>query len=687
MEGRLVPVGLRQEDQKRDAHDRDSIKLETRFAVVDAYRLQKGPSKAAERVSTGALILASVLAASLLRMGLQGFLKEDYPFATFTLAAILVSWRCGMVPGFLTGALGALVAIPLFTKLADWDQHPTASGITGLVVYLTTCFAISAICGSLRSARSQAERAAALAKERERRIEKEIEAREEAQDAARVANDKTQKLLESIAEAMIALDMDWNVLYANDNALALLKVEREDLCGHRLWDVLYASKRGGLWQRLKQVRESGLPSRFELSQGENKQWIEYRAYPTPDGITLFARDITEEKRTRTALEESEERYRAFLTQSSEAIWRFELDKPVSMELSPQEQIDAFYKHAYLAECNEVMARQYGYDSTKEIIGKRLGEILPRDDQRNLDYLCAFIHAGYRIDEAESFETDKDGLLHVFLNNLLGIQKDGYLLRAWGTQRDITRQKQAESEVRKLNTDLERRVEDRTLELRLANKELEAFCYSVSHDLRAPVRSMMAQSVILMEDYTDKLDEEGQRTLKRLAAASKNMGQLIDDLLHLSKIQRAEIRKEDVNISEICQGIAQELGFRGSNVAFQVQPDLKVVADRGLIRVALMNLLENASKFASKSESPRVEIGMCQLDGKPVYFVKDNGVGFDMKYVDKIFRPFERLHRAEDYPGTGIGLANVERVIERHGGRVWAEGALGVGATFYFTLGV
>src|SRR5207253_7866538 len=176
----------------------------------------------------------------------------------------------------------------------------------------------------------------------------------------------------------------------------------------------------------------------------------------------------------------------------------------------------------------------------------------------------------------------------------------------------------------------------------------------------------------LEDYGPKIDEEGRGTLKRLAGAAKNMAQLIDDLLALSRLQRTEMRKEDVNLSEMAQAIVQELKSRGADAEFIVQPNLHAVADKGLLRVVMMNLIENASKFASKSENPQVEVGCCLIEDKTTYYVKDNGVGFDMKYVDKIFRPFERLHRSEEYPGTGIGLANVERVVERHGGRVWAE---------------
>lgn len=681
MEGRLAPLGIRQEETQLD---RAEPALHARSPVVADAPTAKPPKKRSELPFAYLSIAGSLLAATLLRMALQPVVHLDYPFATFTLSVLVVSCGFGLRPGLLTGLLGAVIAIPLFTAFQGQETLASISGLVGLCVYLATSITVAIVCGSVRSARKQAELAAALATERQRNLEREIDAREQAQDAVREANDRTRNLLDRITEAMITVNLDGTILYANENACLLLNANA--LEGVPLLDTVDEKQRCDLKAILDRAKATGIPVRSEVVQ-ETGACIEYRAYPTADGVTLFGRDITEEKRTRTALEDSEERYRAFLSQSSDAIWRFELDEPVPTALTPEEQIERFYLNGYLAECNETMARQHGYSSVEEVRGKRLGDLLPRSDPRSEDYLRNFIRSNFRMDGAESFEFDKQGQRHVYLNNLLGIQQDGLLLRAWGIQRDITRQKQAESAVRKLNAELERRVEERTIQLKAANRELEAFCYSVSHDLRAPLRSIMAQSNILLEDCSDQLDESGCKSLIRLTVSAKNMAQTIDDLLELSSLQRADMRKEEVDLSELGQFIAQELKARDtcSAVDIEVEPDLHAQADKGLVRVALVNLMENACKFASKGEHPCVQLGKCQVDEKTVFYVKDNGVGFDMQYVDKIFRPFERLHRAEDYPGTGIGLANVERVIERHGGCIWAEGELGKGATFYFTL--
>jgi signal transduction histidine kinase len=241
---------------------------------------------------------------------------------------------------------------------------------------------------------------------------------------------------------------------------------------------------------------------------------------------------------------------------------------------------------------------------------------------------------------------------------------------------------------KLNEALEQRVSERTTQLEAANKELEAFSYSVSHDLRAPLRSIDGFSQALLEDYGESLDEQAQHYLRRVRAGSQRMAELIDDLLMLSRMTRSEIRLETVALTALAQTIAAELRQvePEREVKFVIAPDVTVQADRQLIRVALENLLGNAWKFTAKRSAARIEFGIClQPDGQPAYFVGDNGAGFDMAYADKLFGAFQRLHSPAEFSGTGIGLATVQRIIHRHGGRIWAEGVIEEGATFYFTL--
>ena len=232
------------------------------------------------------------------------------------------------------------------------------------------------------------------------------------------------------------------------------------------------------------------------------------------------------------------------------------------------------------------------------------------------------------------------------------------------------------------------LEDANRELEGTNRELEAFSYSVSHDLRAPLRTIDGFSQILQEDYEDKLDKEGVDYLGRVRAASKHMAGLIDDLLDLSRVGRRPLSRERVDLSDLVFGIVKDLRLSEPQrkVYFVTEENVAAWADMGLLKVALENLLGNAWKFTSREPEARIEFGVQEDAGRPVYFVRDNGAGFDQDYSDKLFGAFQRLHGQEEFEGTGIGLATVARIIHRHGGRVWAEGRVGEGATFYFTLG-
>ena len=231
------------------------------------------------------------------------------------------------------------------------------------------------------------------------------------------------------------------------------------------------------------------------------------------------------------------------------------------------------------------------------------------------------------------------------------------------------------------------MERRNTELVAVNKELEAFSYSVSHDLRAPLRAIDGFSLALLEDCQDRLGREERARLQRVRAAAARMGQLIDDMLQLARTARCEMIPQTVDLSHLAQEIAFQLqkSEPKRQASFVIAPGLTVEGDRGLLRIVLENLLANAWKFTSRQPDARVELGSHRHDTQEVYFVRDNGVGFDMRYVDKLFGAFQRLHDVTEFPGTGVGLATVQRIIHRHGGRVWAEGMVGQGATFYFIL--
>jgi PAS domain S-box-containing protein len=250
-------------------------------------------------------------------------------------------------------------------------------------------------------------------------------------------------------------------------------------------------------------------------------------------------------------------------------------------------------------------------------------------------------------------------------------------------RDVTEQKRAQDEVRNLNRELERRNAD----LLTVNRELESFSYSVSHDLRAPLRAIDGFSLALLEDCGEKLSEDGRAHLQRIRAGAKHMAQLIDDLLNLARTAHQELIREPVNLSELAQEIVSQLQSASPRrtVTSTIAPGLIAEGDRHLLRLMLENLLGNAWKFTGNRPDAHIEFGAEIHDTEPVFLVRDNGAGFDMRYADRLFGPFQRLHDGRDFPGTGVGLATVQRIIHRHGGRIWAESAVGRGATFRFAF--
>ncbi len=372
------------------------------------------------------------------------------------------------------------------------------------------------------------------------------------------------------------------------------------------------------------------------------------------------------------------------------------------KLSAQEA--ALLRAQRVARLAHVVSRSDGtFESWSETLRELTGlddEHLPRSTRAWLDLVHPADQATLRAHtlQASRLETraEVEYLLHHAGGSWINIfhviepvaeASPGKVTRWFSTLQDVTARVQAQEEVRRLNTDLERRVAERTLELHAAMKELESFDYSISHDLRAPVNRILGFAEMLANDHAQHLDDDGRDLVKRIVNSAEHIDQLVRDLFSLSTVSRGELRRAVVDVTALVQSI--NTGLAGAQparaVVLEVAPGLEAWADPGLTRIVLENLLGNAWKFTRKREGARIEVGCVTADQGPGFYVRDNGAGFDSAKASKLFAPFQRLHSSTDFEGTGIGLATVSRIVARHGGRVWAEGSVGGGATFSFSL--
>lgn len=608
--------------------------------------------------------------AALSRVLCHGALGSISPFLTFYPAVVLAALLAGFPGGLLATALSAWLAT------YQWSVQPGASfNVTSVdrletAVFLASGIFLSLLVEVMLRARARAEKA-------------EVRARCAAErEQAALAIQRERNFLRQVIDAapgnIFVLDAAGELCLVNEAMARFHGTTVKEMEGRSILEYLKGPQ--DLTERLCGENRAVIAGKIVNSEGsftdaggrlhhlESVKSPVYEEDGSCDKLLVVSNDVTQRRQAEQALKQNQELLNSIISGTPDAIY----------------VKDTAGKYLLVN------------NAAERIIGKQAAELLGRSDREvfqreEVPAILRENRVGHDPAEVELFEdtmTDAQGGRRTFLTTQGPLyDAQGNLTGSFGIARDVTEQKLAEEEFHKLNEELDKRVAERTEQLELAMKEQESFSYSVSHDLRSPLRHLNSYAAILKEEHSATISREGRELLDRICKASSKMGKLIDDLLELARTSRAPLNEEPIDLSRIAtiSSLMLRQSDKARRVEFLIAEGIQVLGDKTLLRIVMDNLLSNAWKYTVQEKIALIEVGMELMDGQEVFYVSDNGTGFDMQYKDKLFGPFQRLHGAE-FEGNGIGLATVKRAIERHGGTIWAEGEVGNGATFYFTLG-
>jgi PAS domain S-box-containing protein len=516
-------------------------------------------------------------------------------------------------------------------------------------------------------------------------VNRDITGRKLAEAAALENEIRYRSVLDAMMEGCQIIDFDWRYVYVNNVVAEQGQRKPEELLHHTMMEIYPGIEHTEFFAVLKQCMEERIARRMEnqfVFPSGSVGWFELSIQPAREGIFILSTDITERKQVKEALQRAHDELELKVQERTASLSQTNALLQALMDYMPD--------HIYFKDTqgrfirnSKSQAEMLGVSNPEEVIGKTDFDFFPHAAKAYAEEQEVIRSGQPLVDFEEQVIWPDKRETWVSTTKVPLRNSEGQTIGIFGISRDITERKKAEQSIRQLNMDLTKKA----AQLHTANKELEAFSYSISHDLRAPLRAINGFTRILIEDYSSALDEEGRRVCKVITTETRRMGNLIDDLLAFSRLSRKEIQTAKIDMKALAYSVFGELTTeeQRTHIDFKIGRLPHTKGDPALIHQVWMNIISNAIKFSSKKEPAVIEVGTKRSENETIYCVRDNGAGFDIQYVDKLFNVFQRLHSEDEFEGTGVGLAIVQRIIQRHGGRVWAEGEVDKGATFYFAL--